>query len=562
MKQRKVDLRLLGLIAVIVLDLLVVAILSKQIVNLSNYPFDSDEALHASRGLELTFDLQRGDIGAFLRHSNQQSVYPPGSSWFEALTFLLFGASTTTARLYSLASLFGATIVMYAIGLELDRRNGWLAGLIAVILTLTGQAVLIGSALAMLELPGLLVSFAAFLAYLKATRHSSSWLFVVTSLLLILAVLIKYPYGIVVIGSIGLAELINLAIERPVESPRSISLRWLLLFGPLVLGLVLWFMGDQKFDDFLYYATLQPKQTEWNSLDNLVFYPRSFALHYAPAAPFALLSLASMAWATIQWRRSNLRLILLYSLLGLLLMTFKESNNPRFILTVAPAVHLLTGAMLADLAAKLVRSWPRIRPGLAIATIVVGLIVLASLPTLVERYCVLPSLLKVEYETDPRAGELAAWIADQTNGQRLYFINPWDQFSTYAMEWYQATQGTAQYARFGDLYVPGMRLQSLTPERLEELEFQIRFYSTDFVVAFEGGLEGQQIWPEYEQGFADILLPVASREINLDYYPVGDRFKSTAATRASLEQAMSESYLPLHIKVSIYKLIDEDSIEG
>ena len=170
MKQRRVDLRLLGLIAVVVLDLLVVAFLSRQIVNLSNYPFDSDEALHASRGLELTFDLRRGDIGAFLRHSNQQSVYPPGSSWFEALTFLLFGASTTIARLYSLASLFGATIVMYAIGLELDRRNGWLVGLIAVILTLTGQAVLVGSALAMLELPGLLISLAALLAYLESDK--------------------------------------------------------------------------------------------------------------------------------------------------------------------------------------------------------------------------------------------------------------------------------------------------------------------------------------------------------------------------------------------------------
>jgi hypothetical protein len=79
-------------------------------------------------------------------------------------------------------------------------------------------------------------------------------------------------------------------------------------------------------------------------------------------------------------------------------------------------------------------------------------------------------LLRVEYETTPQTQELAVWIADHTDGQRLYVVNPWDQFSTFAMEWYLATHNAPQDLRFEELFVPSERLQSFTPEEAEKLK--------------------------------------------------------------------------------------------
>ncbi len=556
---KEYDPRILGLIAVILLDLLVASFIAWQIVTYRHYPFDSDEALHATRGLELAFDLRRGDLGTFLRHSYQQSVYPPGFAWFEALTFLLFGTSTITARLCSLTCLLGTTLVMYAIGLELDGDWGWLIGLIAVGLTLTAQTVLVHAALVMLGMPGLLVSLATLLAYLRATKRPTVWGFVTTSLLLALTLLTKYPYGIVVSSTIGLAELLAVLSSPSHHQLRAMARRWLWLFIPFALVMGGWFAGEKKIDDFIYYATLQPKHADWYSLENLIFYPRSIALHYTPSPFFVPVTLAGVVWAAAHWRHRNLRLILIYCFIGLLVMTLKESNNPRFIATVAPAIHLLTGAMLAQLAAAWTRNRTQVQRRVVLYTVALFLSLLASLPMLVERFAVLPSLLEVEYETDPRAHELAAWITDQAHGQRLYFINTWDQFSTFAMEWHLATHSNQHDFRFGDLFVPDKRLRTFTPEQAEELESQIRFYSTRYVVVLESGLTDPQVWPEYEHAFADFLVPVAVSDFPLEFYNLGGWLQTALATRESLARAKADNRITLNVRATVYRLLEQTS---
>lgn len=553
----------LGLIAVTILNLLVAGFIVRQIVTYRDYPFDTDEAVHAMRGLRLAFDLRRGDLGAFLEHSYQQSIYPPGAAWLEAFVFLLFGASTITARLCSLACLVGATFVMYAIGLELDRESGWLIGLIAVGLTLTAQPVLVQAALVMLEMPGLLVSLATLLAYLRATKRPTVWGFATTSLLLVLTLLIKYPYGIVVLSTIGLTELLAVLSSPSRHQFSEVAKRWLWLLVPFILLVGGWFAGEGKVDDFIYYATAQPKQGDWYSLENLVFYPRSLALHYTPSPFFVPVALAGVIWAVVHWRQRELHLILLYCFVGLLMMTLKESNNPRFIATVAPTIYLLTGAMLARLVAIWARNRPQIQRTVVLSTVAFALSILATLPMLVERFAVLPALLEVEYETDPRAHELAAWIADQTHGQRLYFINSWDQFSTAAMSWYLATHSTQHNFCLDDSFVGGTRLQDFTPDRADELEFQIRHYSTRYVVALEGGPvpDDQQIWPEYEQVFADILEPVASEEFPLEFCSLGRWSKTALITRESLAQAKAENCLTLNVQATVYRLLERTSLD-
>src|SRR3972149_4960528 len=54
-----------ALLGVVLVDVLIALFLTQQIVTYRDYPFDSDEAIHANNGLRLALDLQAGNLGAF-----------------------------------------------------------------------------------------------------------------------------------------------------------------------------------------------------------------------------------------------------------------------------------------------------------------------------------------------------------------------------------------------------------------------------------------------------------------------------------------------------------------
>jgi hypothetical protein len=546
--------KIFGLIVVIILNILVGSFIASQIVSYRHYPFDSDEARHATRSLELAFDLRRADMREFLKHSYENSVYPPGLAWFQSFIFLVFGATPLVARLCSLACLIGVTLVFYAFGLELHEDVGWLIGLTAVALTLTSQTLLVHAALTMLEIPGLLVSSITLLVFLQSTERPTKYNLVATSLLLSLALLTKYPYGIVVIATVGLVEALSLFSH--LSGFRATFQRWLWLFLPFGIISLIWFMGEDKVADMIYYATLQPKQTDWYSLKNLTFYPRSIALHYLPSPFFVPAVLAGIFWAGKRWDKNWVRIILTYLSFGLILMTLKESNNPRFVATVAPAVYFPFSAMFANLIDVWIHhkqsGYRKVLPAL----LIIFLSLLASLPTLAQRFTIFPDLLKVELETTPQANKLSAWLLEQTDGQRIYSINAWDQFSRYAMEWYLATHSAQSSLYYGDFFVPNENLERFTPETADSLKYKIRFYSTRYVVVFDRGGRQGHFWKKYAHDFDDFLVPVAYRKFQFDFYALGDWLKTAWLTRSRLIKAQSKNYAPLDVKVTIYRLLD------
>jgi 4-amino-4-deoxy-L-arabinose transferase-like glycosyltransferase len=548
------QLKVWGLLLVVLLDLAVGAFLAGQIVRLAPYPFDFDEALHATRGLTLALDIRQGELGAFLSDAYRQSVYPPGFAVFEALIFLLFGASTTTARLCSLLSLIGSTFLLYGLALEIDEAYGWLAGLVAVGLMLSAPWVLLHSALVMLELPGLMVTLATLLAYLRADRSTRSGWWVLTSLLMALTALVKYPSGLLVLGAIAGAEGLRWLLDRDQRDGSVPARRWAWLFLPFMALMGIWFAGSGKLSDFLYYATLQPKHADWYSLENLVFYPRSIVLHYLASPVLGLLLGAGLVWAGVRWRRHSVRPIVLYGVLGLAMMTLKQSNNPRFILPVVPAFYLLTGLAVARLAAGW-RAAGTSRRRLWLATAALGIVLLASLPAAVESFAVLPDLLTVEVETDPRAHALAGWVADQVQGQPVYYVNTWDQFSALAIEWVLATEHGVTDCCPGFRSLPETYLDPFTPEAAAALAQEMRDHGAELLVVVEGGVGVRQIWPQYEAAYSGFLEPVAAREGELTFYQLGSWFKTSRVTRAGLAQAQAERRIDLTVRARVYRLL-------
>lgn len=552
-----------ALLVVILLDALVAVLVGRQIVAYRDYPFDTDEAFHANGGLMLAMDLRAGDLGAFVVDSYRQSAYPPAFSWLEAPVFLIAGASPLAARMCSLACLLAAALVMYAIGLELDERFGWLVGLVAAALTLSAQTILAYAAMAMLEVPGLLVSLAALWAYLRATKRPTSWRLVLVSLLMALTVLTKYPYGTVVVPTILVMEVVRAALvaasqRATTRVASTISYkRWLWLFGPLILVMLAWFARPYKIAAFFEYATSQPQQVALFSVENLVYYPRSIALHYAPSPVWALLTLAGALWAIARWRDERLRLFLIYLAIGLLVMTVKLQKHPRFIATIAPAAHVLTGATLAWLIAKWREGRARAPRAMIVAAVALALCIVASVPVLVERFTAFPSLMQIQYQTDPHSSDLADWIAAQVDGQRFYLVNPWDQFSAAAIEWRRAARDTRPGARFADVFVPSVFLKKAEPENIEELRRAIRSSGARYVVALEGGPEGEQVWPDYIGAMGDMLEPVAHQEFTVEQWQrdIVQWLKRSLLTRQELERKSASRYT-MHIQATVYRVAE------
>lgn len=550
---RRINPKIIGFTVVILVNLAVAIFLTNLIVARQHYPLDGDEATHALRGLSLTLDLQRADLGDFVRHSYNQSVYPPGNSWFESFVFLLFGTSTLTARMYTLSFLLGSTFALYGIGLELDKKWGWLIGLIAVFLAVSSQFILIYSALIMLELPGLFVSLVTLLLYIRGSKKNRTTLFVAVSLMMAITVMFKYQYGIIILGTISLSEVVRVVMDRSTIRKRLIK-RWLLLFLPFILLMVFWFFGEQNVDGFLYYIGAQPKQVNYYELENLVFYPRSFLYHYAPSLLIAVLSIASLFWGFFHSHNETIRILLNYCLVGFMIFTAKESNNPRFFLTVVPGVYLLFAAMVVWFSTSWIsKRTEKYRPATVLSLTLIGLSIL-SLPSAVNRLKAIPPLLTTELETDPRANDMVEWILKQTNNQRIYLINPWDQFTSLNMEWYRVIHFLEDNQNLDDLGIPYINLEEISTERIATIEEQLKAFGTEYLVVLEGGPNGTQNWREYESAIGNKLEPIATKDFHLNAYNLNNWIKRSEITIKTLDDAAKKYNQELLITVLVYKV--------
>ncbi len=550
-------------LVILLFDIVVAAFIAQQIVTYRDYPFGSDEAAHANGGLELALDLRAGDIGAFLNHTYHQDFYPPAYSWLEAAAFLLFGASTVVARLCSLACLFLGVLVIYAIGLELDDRLGWLIGSLAAVLTLTSEALMSISARTMLEAPGLLVSFGMLWAYLRVIKEPTKRRLIIASLLLVVTVLTKYPYGVVLVPTIVLAECITLAqqlrgVQFEVGKLKETVLRWTWLFGPFLVSMAVWFVGPNKVANFINYAQAQPQQDIFWSVDHLIFYPRSIAFYYDPSPLFAALSLAGFVWAIQHVHRQDIRVLLGYLTMGMLIMTLKLQTNPRFIATVAPALHILTAAMLV----QWVDQWRRGREAARVTRILIAAVmvvcVVGSIPFLIDRFLGFPALVQIKYKTNPSANDLSAWIAAQTNGQaNLLMINPWDEYGPAALTWYFATHNSTSNLRLSDVSVPAWLLSGAAGDNVDALHNYLQSGGVKFVVVLTGGPQGsKQAWADYLSSSGDNLAEISRKKFQIDWYNMTFWLKKNLITRCNFETAQTNLHHPLNVVAIVYRVAD------
>ena len=558
--------KILAFLLVLMMTTAAAIFIANQVLSFQAYPFDYDEANHANGALALFLELRAGDLTGFIAEFFNQGFYPPGFSLLKALAYVSFGNSTLTARLFSVTAFFLAMIAIYAVPLEIDERYGWLAGLIGVTLTLTIQPLLVTSAMVMMEMPGLLATFALIWLYLRALKEPTNGRLLAVGLLLVMTFLTKYTYGVMVVGALVLMELSLLFANGDENAPPANGLRdnfasalprWVWLFGPFLLFLIIWFFLAGNYQGFLSYASAQPPGQPWVTRENLFFYPLTFKNQFLPHPFFVLFSLISLLWAFWRWRNPGVRFLLIYFLVGSLVMTVNLPKNPRFIVTVAPALHTLTGLLIAGAAAKFhsQASWVRSASYLLVALFSIGFIF--SLPVLSERYLAYPSLMEVEYETSPRSREMVSWILETIPpGQRFYILNYWDQLSPERFAWHLAEEHIQEWDNpsFEDFLQPAALVKEPTMENISDLRDEILESGVNYLVLFEGGAWGLPFWPEYNQAMNDVLEPLARQDFQVSYYDTEGWQDSELLVRDSWERVKAESRYTLDIAIIVYRV--------
>ena len=438
--------------------------LGQIVVAYQDYPFFFDEAIHANGGLALTVDLWNGDIRNFFRTFYQQGFYPPAFSVPKGVAFYWLGPSTVVARGFSTVCLILGLVVVYFFGRrvwvdfapEKEQLGGWV-GLIAVLLTLTSLPLLNASVHTMMEAPGLLISFVFLWLYYRTfavsaidgtfarPADSDKRGFVLTSFALMAVFLTKYTYGVAMIGTVALMELSMLdwrsvaqlrrmgggLLSSVIASLRPGFNRWLWLIGPFAACLIFWLGTPYKWSEFFGYATAQPSEAQW-SVSELLFYPRNILLQQLPSPLWGLVSLLGLVFAFQKRLRPEVRLLLIYFLVGMGVMFINFPKIPRFVVTFLPAMHLLTGMFLVAVISSqwsvVSGQYTEYRPPFTVYNWalagIVGASLIWSLPVLYGRFSTFNALMSSQLKTAPAVNEISTWVdAHLPDDQKFLVVN-------------------------------------------------------------------------------------------------------------------------------------------
>ena len=251
----------------------------------ADVPLFWDEQVHALAGLQLASDLARGDLLSMAWDTYSAIYYPPAFYWLEALAFILLGPSRMAARLVSLVAFAVLGLLLVGAGRRLRAdRNPWVGviafSFVAVSIPL---AEVIGQA--MLEGAGLMMLVAVLWAYFHAGERDGWRQWAGVGLLVILTYLTRAHYGLLLLGSILLNEVIHLGVNAwgRTAFPEVRALKPLFAFSvPVVVFALLWLSGGSRVHIAIMAvytnAYLDPRVADRFSLDALLFFPRSLGI--------------------------------------------------------------------------------------------------------------------------------------------------------------------------------------------------------------------------------------------------------------------------------------------
>lgn len=394
------------------------------IIKFRNVPFPWDSGAYACEGLRIAQDLKTGDMISFAADSYRQGWWPFFHSWLLAPAFILFGNTYAVARGVSMFCFILFVFVLYLASLEMSRKQGHWVGLMTVYLALTSLPLLVLSAMCMSEMPGLLMTFITFFLYLKAIKHQKSFLFVCTSLVMALTLFTKWHHGLFVVFAIFITQL---TATKKILSRSNYS-----LFLPFLLIMMGWFVYPRHITSFFGHSTFQPQYYKFLSLENFLFYPKSFFQVYHSSWIIALVVAIGFIISLRRIKDPRIRLFVIHILIGMILMTIKLDNRHRYIISIVPSIWILGASQLAELMDYLKSRLPSRKIKIALAFFImagISIITFISVPRLYQEYP--DSLLNFNYYNDERPNKAYEFVARNVERHnQIAVFSSWDYFNS------------------------------------------------------------------------------------------------------------------------------------
>jgi len=394
------------------------------IIKFQNIPFPWDPGAHACEGLKIAQDLKAGDIISFIGDTYRQSWWPFFHSWLLAPAFILFGNTYAVARGVSLFCFILFILTVYYIGIGMNSQRGHWIGLIPVYLALMSLPFLVLSAMCMSEIPGLLMTFITLLIYLKAIKKQSTFLYVCTSILMALTLFTKWHHGVFVVLAIFITQLTS---NKKILSRCNYS-----LFFPFLLIMIGWFIYPRHIASFYGHSTFQPHYYKFLSLQNWLYYPKSFFQMYHSSLVIAIVMAISFIYSLKRIKDPKIRLFVTHVLSGIILMTIKLDNRHRYIITIVPSIWILGASQLVDTVYYFKSRLNKRKIKVAFASIIVFAISIISFISVPKIYKSYPDLmLGINYWSDEKPKKAYEFIARNVdNHNQIAVFASWDYYNS------------------------------------------------------------------------------------------------------------------------------------
>lgn len=308
--------------------------------------FAWDEAAHALRGLLIAHDLKGGNWFGFLFDTYRQVYWPPLHSWFTGIAFLLWQPSPIVARTVSLIAFLLTAPVIYLAGLRFRQPQKEVAATVATLLFLTSPPLVLFSAQAMLEIPGLFFLSLSLLIYiwLHSTPHSPSahvWL----GIAIVLTYFTRTNYGILLIVVMAIAAALDSSYGRISLFSRPNIYTVL----PLVAAFAIWFAYPPKIRSTFNALVNEPFGMQHPySLEGFFYYPKVMLHLSGTVWQSAVLLLALLIVAFKCWRNPVIRFLVILTVVLFGLGLVHHQRVERHMFPMVPALALITGFVFAE----------------------------------------------------------------------------------------------------------------------------------------------------------------------------------------------------------------------
>jgi len=392
-------------------------------------PLGWDEAEHAVDSLIVADDLRHGQWLRFFADSSAQHAYPPGMSWLQAPTFLLWQPDDISARYVSLLGLVTLASATWALGVLLAPRMTWLAGLMATSLLIASPLPLDLAGQSMNEILIANVLVVALCVHTRWRESGRDYWAVLAGLAVFASWMTKYNYA-----SFLLIAVIAEHAWSGDLAPSRFGRMFRLFYQPLAAGMAVWLAFDlsTKVQAIIGFGINQAANTRPSFWQTITFYPHVWLGGTWLAWSQAALTLGGVIAAVVLVRAPRPRLVWLFLAVSWLLLTVHPNKQDRYLMPILPVLWALAAAGLSAgvwMAQQRLR-WPRagaLLPTLMVALgLMLGSLTLAWLPTVRQTDIARRDVIHAAFETI---------AANARADQPLLFVGTFADFGPHYVPW-------------------------------------------------------------------------------------------------------------------------------